>query len=119
MKRRKKHTKSIPLRRRSLDPHHEREASRYEHPVASREFILDTLRKRGVPVEEGELARLIFHELAHQVVYTKDDTMFNESFAVAVERLGGTRWLALPANERARTEYAGFDARRHQFRDLQ
>jgi ribonuclease R len=63
MNRRKKPKKSIPLRRRSRDPHpdphREREAGRYEHPVASREFILDTLRKRGVPVEESELARLL------------------------------------------------------------
>ena len=35
-----------------------------------------------------ELARLVFHELAHQVVYAKDDTQFNESFAVAVEEAG-------------------------------
>ena len=42
----------------------------------------------------AEIARLIFHELAHQVVYVKDDTVFNESFAVAVERAGVQRWLA-------------------------
>ncbi len=35
-----------------------------------------------------ELARLIFHELAHQVVYVKGDTEFNESFAAAVEYRG-------------------------------
>ena len=35
----------------------------------------------------------IFHELAHQVVFAKDDTMFNESFATAVERIGVRRWL--------------------------
>jgi predicted aminopeptidase len=40
------------------------------------------------------VARLIFHELAHQVVYVADDTVFNESFAVAVEREGVRRWLA-------------------------
>ena len=39
------------------------------------------------------LARLIFHELAHQVVYVRDDSVFNESFAVAVEREGLRRWL--------------------------
>ena len=43
---------------------------------------------------EAELARLIFHELAHQVVYVKDDTTFNESFAIAVEEAGLARWLA-------------------------
>ena len=63
MNRRKKPSRTIPLRRRSgdrhLDPHREREAGRYEHPVASREFILQTLTKRGVPVEERELERLL------------------------------------------------------------
>ena len=43
---------------------------------------------------EGELARLIFHELAHQVAYAPGDTTFNESFATAVERIGSQRWLA-------------------------
>ena len=41
-----------------------------------------------------ELARIIFHELSHQVVYVKDDSVFNESFAVAIEREGLRRWLA-------------------------
>jgi predicted aminopeptidase len=43
---------------------------------------------------DTEVARLIFHELAHQVLYVKDDTAFNESFAVAVEEAGLARWLA-------------------------
>ncbi len=30
------------------------------------------------------LAALIIHELAHQIIYVKDDTAFNESFATAV-----------------------------------
>jgi len=41
---------------------------------------------------EADLARLIFHELAHQTAYASDDTMFNESYATAVERLGVARW---------------------------
>ena len=49
---------------------------------------------------EVELARLIFHELAHQVVYVKDDTSFNESFAVTVEEEGVARWLAQEAKRR-------------------
>lgn len=36
---------------------------------------------------EASLAGLIFHELAHQVVYVEDDTAFNESFAQSVEQL--------------------------------
>lgn len=42
---------------------------------------------------DAEIARLVFHELAHQVVYVAGDTMFNESFATAVEQEGMDRWL--------------------------
>lgn len=78
----------------------------------------DPLLNTFINYPEGELARLIFHELAHQVVYAADDTMFNESFATAVERLGGQRWLATQAGQAARDEYAALDARRQQFRAL-
>jgi predicted aminopeptidase len=78
----------------------------------------DPLLNTFINYPEGELARLLFHELAHQVVYAGGDTMFNESFAVAVERLGSARWLATQAPQAARDEYAQFDARRAQFRLL-
>ena len=48
----------------------------------------DPLLSTFINYPQGELARMIFHELAHQVLYVKDDTAFNESFATAVERLG-------------------------------
>jgi len=54
----------------------------------------DPLLSTFIQYSEGELARLIFHELAHQVAYAKDDSTFNESFAVAVERAGLRRWLS-------------------------
>src|SRR6195256_2794589 len=41
----------------ATDPHREREASRYEHPIPSREFILHTLAEAGVPLTDEELAR--------------------------------------------------------------
>jgi predicted aminopeptidase len=78
----------------------------------------DPILNTFVNYPEGELARLIFHELGHQVVYTKNDTTFNESFATAVERLGGTRWLQTQADEKARQEYAAYDGRRRRFREL-
>jgi predicted aminopeptidase len=78
----------------------------------------DPLLSTFINYPEGELARLIFHELAHQVVYAPDDTMFNESFATAVERLGGQRWLATQAGPAAREQYALLDMRRQQFRAL-
>lgn len=40
------------------------------------------------------LAEFLFHELAHQELYVKGDTEFNESFATAVAREGVRRWLA-------------------------
>jgi predicted aminopeptidase len=78
----------------------------------------DPLLSTFIHWPEGELARLVFHELAHQVAYAADDTMFNESYATAVERLGGTRWLQQHGSEAARAEYARLDARRQDFRAL-
>ncbi len=78
----------------------------------------DPLLNTFIGYPEGELARMIFHELAHQVLYVRDDTVFNESFATAVERLGGERWLSVQGSEAAKKEYAEFDARRRQFRAL-
>ncbi|WDY60693.1 aminopeptidase [Pseudomonas sp. PSKL.D1] len=41
---------------------------------------------------DERLATLIFHELAHQRFYVKDDTAFNESFATFVEQEGTRQW---------------------------
>lgn len=78
----------------------------------------DPLLNTFIHLPEGELARLVFHELSHQVVYAKDDTAFNESFATAVERLGVQRWLAQASTPTARADYAAFDQRRNAFRQL-
>lgn len=78
----------------------------------------DPLLNTFIGYPEGELARLVFHELAHQVVYVRNDTVFNESFATAVERLGGARWLQTRAGPQAQAEYTRFDERRRAFRAL-
>jgi len=44
--------------------------------------------------DDDELAGTIFHELAHQLVYVKNDTAFNESFASFVQREGLRQWRA-------------------------
>ena len=67
---------------------------------------------------EVEVARMVFHELAHQVVYVKDDTQFNESFAAAVEEAGVQRWLAAQRSPALDTQYARNERLRHVFRDL-
>ena len=56
---------------------------------------------------DAEIARLTFHELAHQVVYVSGDTVFNESFATAVELEGVNRWLSGAGTPKER---AAFDA---------
>lgn len=78
----------------------------------------DPLLNTFIHYPEGELARLIFHELAHQVLYARDDTVFNESFATAVERLGVQRWLQEQASPAVRADYARYDGRRREFRAL-
>ncbi len=78
----------------------------------------DPLLNTFIHYPEGELARLVFHELAHQVVYVKDDTPFNESFATAVERLGVQQWLQAEADDAARRTYEQGQVRREQFQAL-
>ena len=64
--------------------------------------------------DDDELAGTIFHELAHQRVYLKGDTAFNESFATFVEREGLRQWRQSrglsPPDEHAQAMEAGFTA---------
>ena len=64
---------------------------------------------------DAEIARLIFHELAHQVAYAKNDTVFNESFAVAVEQEGVRRWLARNGTPEERAAHETLQSRRREF----
>ena len=82
------------------------------------DWMADPLLNTFIGYSEGALARMIFHELSHQVAYANDDTMFNESFATAVERLGGAGWLTLHGSAQAREEDQRLEARRHDFRAL-
>jgi predicted aminopeptidase len=54
----------------------------------------DVVLSTALQQSEEELAALIFHELAHQVVYIPGDTQFNEGFATTVEQEGLQLWLA-------------------------
>jgi len=67
--------------------------------------VLNTMMRYG----DLELVSMLFHELAHQLIYIKDDTVFNESFAMTVEEEGLRRWLT--ARGRG-TELQEFLARR-------
>ena len=56
-------------------------------------WFSDPVLNTFIGYSEMNLARLIFHELAHQVVYVPGDSVFNESFATAVEHEGVRRWF--------------------------
>jgi predicted aminopeptidase len=77
----------------------------------------DPLLSTFIRWPESELARLLFHELAHQIVYVPGDTTFNESYATAVERLGVRRWLQ-QAGPATQAEHAALETRRQDFRAL-
>jgi len=64
---------------------------------------------------ETEVVRLIFHELAHQLVYVPDDSTFNESFATAVEETGVERWLDKNGNDELRSAFAAAQVRKKDF----
>jgi predicted aminopeptidase len=55
----------------------------FDDPVLS-SFLYD---------DPDQLAALLFHELAHQQLYVKNDSTFNESFATAVEFIALHHWL--------------------------
>lgn len=75
----------------------------------------DPLLSTFIRYPDSQVARLVFHELAHQVVYAKDDTTFNESFAVVVEEEGVRRWLEA---EGRRAELAAFQEAQARKREL-
>ena len=78
----------------------------------------DPLLNTFIGWPEGDFVRLLFHELAHQVVYADGDTPFNESYATAVERLGVDKWLAEHSTPQARIEFTTSEKRRAEFRTL-
>jgi predicted aminopeptidase len=77
-------------------------------------YFDDPVLSTFIRYPDAELARLLFHELAHQVVYVKNDTMFNESFAVSVEEEGVRRWLDERGTAQQRAAYDTYTERRRQ-----
>jgi predicted aminopeptidase len=67
--------------------------------------VLSSMLRYG----DDDLAATIFHELAHQLLYVRDDSEFNEAFATTVETVGLERWLA----------HQGATARMQAFREEQ
>jgi predicted aminopeptidase len=81
-------------------------------------YFADPMLSTFIRYPDVEIARLIFHELAHQVAYAKGDTVFNESFAVAVEREGLARWLAAQHDPALLAQFTAAQRYREGFRGL-
>jgi predicted aminopeptidase len=75
----------------------------------------DPVLSTFIDYPEAELARIVFHELAHQVVYLKGDAEFNESFAATVEDEGVRRWLASAGTPAQRAAWEDLSGRRRDF----
>lgn len=77
-------------------------------------FFADPILNTMLRWDDDELAGTIFHELAHQRVYLKGDTEFNESFASFVQREGLRQWRAArglaPADDVAAAHDEAFEA---------
>ena len=78
-------------------------------------WFRDPVLSTFIKYPEGEVARMVFHELAHQVVYVPGDSQFNESFAVAVEEAGVERWMNRYGDEKMRQSYADYERRKQDF----
>lgn len=76
--------------------------------------VLSTMIRYG----PDELAAIIFHELAHQLLYVKNDTQFNEAFATTVENTGLERWLALNGHSDRFQRYRKDSVREREYVDL-
>jgi predicted aminopeptidase len=78
-------------------------------------WFSDPLISTFINYPDAELARMIFHELAHQVVYVAGDSQFNESFATAVEQAGVERWLERFGNPAMREAFERYSERKKDF----
>jgi predicted aminopeptidase len=75
----------------------------------------DPLLSTFIDFSDTQLARLVFHELAHQKVYARNDTAFNESFAVTVEDEGVRRWLEAGGRSAELASFRASQLRRRDF----
>ncbi|HRL77949.1 MAG TPA: aminopeptidase, partial [Candidatus Accumulibacter phosphatis] len=73
--------------------------------------VLNTFLRLGTLA----VARTVFHELAHQIVFVPGDTLFNESFATALEEEGLRRWLREHGSSGQRAQHETQQQRQAEF----
>lgn len=78
-------------------------------------WFKDPLLNTFIHHSETALAEILFHELAHQKVFARGDSDFNEAFATAVAEEGVRRWLQANGDAEARARYEQSRERNAQF----
>jgi predicted aminopeptidase len=68
-------------------------------------YFADPVLSTMIGGGEQYVASLLFHELAHQKLYVKDDSEFSEAFATAIEEYGTERWLETHGKEASLEAY--------------
>lgn len=68
-------------------------------------WFKDPLLNTMLRTSDIRLAETLFHELAHQKLYFKHDTGFNEAFASAIAQHGVALWLEATGQDSALADY--------------
>jgi len=77
----------------------------------------DPVLNTFITSSDGRLAGLLFHELAHQLIYIDGDTPFNEAFATTVQIEGVRRWFRQLANPKEWQRFLEHQAQGEIFQD--
>jgi len=85
---------------------------------STRGFFADPIYNPMLRYDDLTLAGILFHELAHEQVYFKNDSELNESFAVAVQNEGVRRWLGHEKRPQYYIDYKTDQQREEQFISL-
>ena len=85
---------------------------------STRGFFADPVYNPMLRYDDLTLAGILFHELAHERVYFRNDTGLNESFAVAVQNEGIKRWLVFERKPQYYSDYIIEQQRDKQFVSL-
>ena len=81
-------------------------------------WFADPVLNTMLAYDEIWLAGLIFHELAHEKLFVRDDTAFNEAYARLIEREGVRRWLRSRGEDERLAQWEADQAHQQAFTEL-